>query len=173
MSFNHVLFEYLNSAAGQWVWLDQSIVFAGQWLIWLLLAAAFLWGTRRSLSARRFALVDMLAATVVSFAVTHLIRMVYPVPRPFVHHDVTVLFAHDSVLGFPSGHAAVAFAVAFVVAWHSKIAGSVLAAAAALVALARVVAGIHWPADALGGVVLGAVASLVVVRGRLLLTKLQ
>jgi hypothetical protein len=65
---------------------------------------------------------------------------------------------------FPSDHAVAAFAIAFVVAVIGRRMGALFLAGASVLALARVVAGIHYPGDVLGGAVIGLVSALLVLR---------
>ena len=56
---------------------------------------------------------------------------------------------------FPSGHTAVAAAIAFAIFFINKKIGYLFMSFALLIGLARIVAGVHFPVDILGGVVLG------------------
>lgn len=77
--------------------------------------------------------------------------------RPGALVDGAVLRdAHAGGLGFPSGHAAVAAALAIVVWPHLERRGRVaVAVVAALVGLLRIYVGAHLPLDIAGGVGLG------------------
>lgn len=81
-----------------------------------------------------------------------------------------VLEVDDSGRGFPSGHAAVAVALACLALPHlTPTWRRVVLVAAGLVGLARVVVGAHLPLDVVGGAALGvavAVAVLLVPRSR-------
>jgi undecaprenyl-diphosphatase len=86
--------------------------------------------------------------------------------RPSVFPDAIVapderIFANS----FPSGHATIAFAIAFalLLAWPGKrrlwVGGTALVVAL-LVGLSRVYRGIHWPTDIVAGLLLGLLAAL-------------
>ncbi|MGB2875159.1 MAG: phosphatase PAP2 family protein [Gaiellaceae bacterium] len=78
--------------------------------------------------------------------------LVYPEPRPLVH------VPHSG--SFPSGHAALAFACATVLASASRRLAVPAFALAAAIAWSRVYVGVHWPLDVLGGAVLGVLVSI-------------
>jgi undecaprenyl-diphosphatase len=56
---------------------------------------------------------------------------------------------------FPSGHASVAFAIAFTSLYVDPACGRWMLAGATLVALGRVFVGVHYPADVLAGAIVG------------------
>ncbi len=77
--------------------------------------------------------------------------------RPSDHLDgVNVRGRPQSGLGYPSGHSAVAAALAVVGGRVFPAHRSLLGGVAAAVALMRVYVGAHFPLDAVGGVGLGA-----------------
>jgi undecaprenyl-diphosphatase len=96
-----------------------------------------------------------------SQAITH----VWVRERPFVAHPVeTLLLASPShEPSFPSDHAVAAFAIAFSVALIGvRRVGALFLAGASLVAITRVLVGLHYPGDVAGGALVGLVAALIV-----------
>ena len=87
-------------------------------------------------------------------------------PRPFVAHphDTILLVARSSEPSFPSDHAVAAFAIAFSIAFVGKRMGAAFLAAATLIALSRVIAGLHYPSDVLGGAAIGLLSAFIVMR---------
>jgi undecaprenyl-diphosphatase len=82
--------------------------------------------------------------------------------RPFVTDaSVHPLLAHGADNGFPSDHALLAFTVAGVIAWWRRAAGVTALALATLVALARVIVGVHWPIDVFTSALIGLVAAAI------------
>jgi undecaprenyl-diphosphatase len=61
----------------------------------------------------------------------------------------------ETSFSFPSGHAAFFFALATTTAVFDRRLGILLLIGAALVSLARVAAGIHYPSDVLAGALIG------------------
>ena len=87
-------------------------------------------------------------------------------PRPFVAHphDTILLVARSNEPSFPSDHAVAAFAIAFSVAFVGRRMGAAFLAGASLIALSRVIAGLHYPGDVLGGAAICLLAAFVVMR---------
>ena len=63
---------------------------------------------------------------------------------------------------FPSGHAAFFFALAMAVYFFNKKWGLVFFSAAILMTIARVISGVHYPTDILGGAVIGVATAYIV-----------
>jgi len=98
-------------------------------------------------------------ALIVAQGISHL----WERPRPYVAHpDIAHLFIPASMdPSFPSDHATAAFAIAVAIFLRSRRVGLLALALAAVLALARVAVGTHYPGDVLGGALLGAVCALV------------
>ena len=85
-------------------------------------------------------------------------------PRPFVAHphETVLLVAPSTEPSFPSDHAVAAFAIAFAVAFVGRRMGAAFLAGATLIALTRVIAGLHYPGDILGGAAIGFLSAALV-----------
>jgi len=83
-------------------------------------------------------------------------------PRPFEALNGVVSVFPETGHTFPSGHASFFMALAFSIFFLHKKAGYVFMIFALIIGLARIVAGVHFPADILGGFILGAVVSYLV-----------
>jgi undecaprenyl-diphosphatase len=107
-----------------------------------------------------------LTAAGLGLLVSQVITHFWQRPRPFVAHphDTILLVTRSSEPSFPSDHAVAAFAIGFSVAFIGRRMGALFLAAATLIAIARVMAGLHYPGDVLGGAAIGLLSALVVMR---------
>jgi undecaprenyl-diphosphatase len=151
------LFYLLNDLAGKSYIGDGIIVFLAEYLAYVLIVVfvAFLFFSD---SPRRKKLelffVALLSSVVARFGVTESIRFFYHHPRPFTVLPVHQLLSENS-WSFPSGHATFFFALATVLFLYDKKWGIGFFIAAILMTVSRVIAGIHYPSDIVGGAVIG------------------
>jgi undecaprenyl-diphosphatase len=92
------------------------------------------------------------------------LNLVYYRPRPFAGHDLQLLFYHPSDSSFPSNPASVGFCIATAVWFFNRTAGWALYVLAGLLGLARLIGGVHYPSDVLGGALIGTLSAYLVVR---------
>jgi undecaprenyl-diphosphatase len=108
----------------------------------------------------RRAALAALASAGLAVLLAHVAAMVWNRPRPFVVHDAHAFLAHAADSSFPSDHATAAFAIAVAVLLRHRAIGAVLLAAAAMLAVARVAMGVHYPSDVTAGALLGTLSAL-------------
>ncbi len=97
---------------------------------------------------------------VVAWILAYILKLLFALPRPFDSlSDVKSLFPEHGY-AFPSGHATFFMALAVSIFLLHKKAGYVFMFFALLIGVARVIAGVHFPVDILGGFVLGAVVAV-------------
>ena len=119
------------------------------WLIILLLLVIFE-GKRH----RKFP-VYLLAATLTTFLFVELVlKNLYGRARPLLLND-TLLSVCPKSFSFPSGHAAVAFAAAFVFSRFDKKRAVFYYILALLICISRIYLNCHYLADILGGMIVG------------------
>lgn len=157
MTLDTWLFYFLNTLAGQSPFLDGVIVFFASYLAYILiilfLALVFFSHYPKWKKLELF-LVTGASALVARFGVTELIRFFYHHPRPYTVLPVQHLLS-DSSWSFPSGHATFFFALAMAVYLYNKKWGTGFFLAALLITVSRVIAGIHYPSDIIGGALIG------------------
>jgi undecaprenyl-diphosphatase len=115
---------------------------------------------------RRYAVFGVLLLTiVVSEPLSFGLRQAVARDRPPVRFvDPEPLIKTPNSHSFPSGHSTTAFAAATVLGAFLPRFRPALYALAALIAWSRVVVGVHYPLDVLGGAVLGTALGFVVLR---------
>lgn len=92
---------------------------------------------------------------VVAWVLAYVFKFLVHLPRPFISlPDVRSVISEDG-FAFPSSHATFFMALAFSIFFFHKKAGYVFIFFALLIGFARIIAGVHFPFDILGGFVLG------------------
>lgn len=168
--FDLTLFRWLNSWVGTgWDW---AIVFRATYLWYLVMAgvAAFVlvafFAKFRSYRRRNIELflVALISAVIARYGITELIRFFYDRERPFeALEGVNQLVFHSGGGSFPSGHAALSFAVASVISFYYPKTSILFFLAALSIGFGRIAAGVHWPSDILGGALVGIVTAWFIV----------
>lgn len=120
-------------------------------------ASAVLWALGRKRLAR-----DVAAAGGIAWTAAQLAKPVFRRARPYDAGDVDILVRKPAGMSYPSGHPAVAAAVARVLRDDVREpARGLFGRIPRLVAFSRVYVGVHYPSDVIGGMMLGrAVADL-------------
>ncbi|MEZ0171168.1 phosphatase PAP2 family protein [Microvirga sp. TS319] len=162
-AWNDALFLALNAAEHPPSGLVVMALAFGQWAIFLvpvLLAALWLWGTRDSRSGL---LLAVLGAEV-ALALNQAIALIWPHPRPFAVPIGHTLIPHAADSSFPSDHLTFLVAIGIgLLAWtHERWAGRLVLLLAVPVAWSRLFLGVHFPFDMLGAVPVAATGILAV-----------
>ncbi len=152
---NELLFLKINNFAGYNIWLDGLGVFLSVYLGYILVAVLlyiliFRWSVRNSLMFWS----AIVSAIIARLGITSLIRFFYHHPRPFDVMQVHQLIG-ESGYSFPSGHASFFFALSAAVYIFNKKLGIIFFISSIIMGLTRIYAGVHWPADILGGAIVG------------------
>lgn len=171
------LYHRINELAEHNAWLGHAAATLEAWSIPLFaLATLCLWLLACPGTSRKWKLAcgSALASAAVSLFTNQLIAHLWSRPRPYSAHTDAIVFAGRSPdPSFPSDHSAAAFAIGVAVVLYDRLVGAIFLAAAILVAVGRVVTGVHYPADVLAGALVGTAAALLVGRlGRPLVDRL-
>lgn len=157
------LFKAVNGLPDTFQWPLWVVMQLGAALAIPILALLSLLGWRRLRPA-----LDLLVAGTLAWVLAKVMKALLERGRPasfFDDVDLRGVFGADNIdgLGFPSGHVAVAFALAVVVypyltpRWRAVTLGL-----ATIVAFTRLYFGAHFPLDALGGAALGVAIGAIV-----------
>lgn len=141
--------------------LPSLIYYSGVYLPYVLVGglAVYLFISGQYIFRKRlFITVASLVSAGIAFLASVFIRGVYSSPRPFVSLKIIIPLIDESkkaFQSFPSNHASVFFAIGtFLYFYHTRL-GALYLIAAALISIARVAAGVHWPMDVFAGAALG------------------
>jgi undecaprenyl-diphosphatase len=154
---------WLNGFVGTWqAFDDMAVLVASDYLLPLLFSLALLavWFAGRSPAVRernQIAVLTGMAALGVGNALVALVNLLAPRPRPFVDHgdELELLFYRSTDPSFPANPVVVGFAVGTALWRVNRALGAAICAGGLLIGLARVYAGVFYPTDIVGGVVLG------------------
>lgn len=160
------LFETIFRFAHQSAFFDALAVVFAVYIPYLLVAGfALLLLQEKNVRRRIFLFCEAGVAVIISRGiVTELIRFFWNRPRPLEMLSIVSLVPHDSGGAFPSGHMAFFMALAVLVWYAYRAWGLWYIGGVAVVGIARIVAGLHFPFDIAGGIVIGAVAAIAVHR---------
>lgn len=164
MTWDFKLFLFFNNLAGQNLTVDFWVIFFAEYLQYVLIACFLLllfFSSQMRHAKLRIFLVTAISIVVARLGITELIRFLYHRPRPFITHEVHQLIVEHG-WSFPSGHSAFFFAMAGAIFLFNKKWGIIFFLASLLMNISRVVAGVHYPVDILGGMAVGVIIAYIV-----------
>lgn len=134
--------------------------FVGGELFYIILLSLVYWAFNKQLGLRMF------FALVTITLLTSFFKDLFARPRPYQASDAVLPIFLEEGYGFPSGHTSASLVVWGILAFHLKrpFVLPFLAIYITLQALGRVVAGVHFPQDVLGGLLLGSLTLYVILQ---------
>lgn len=157
MGINQQSFSFLNSLSGHSDYFDVFVLFCAQHLWWfsVVVLSIYVWRFVPAVQKwRTFGYV--IGGSFMSYSISVLLKYIVASPRPFlVFSEITPLFYRGGLDAFPSSHTAFMFALATASFLFGRSVGLLLLISALLVGLSRIIAGVHWPVDIVGGFILG------------------
>ena len=134
------------------------------WYAWIG-ALPLLYGREGTIAATQLAITGALGVVLYKAIKERAVR-----ERPFITHSaIQCAAAPLDRYSFPSGHTLHAVSFASLIAWYFPEWGPLLAAFATLVAISRVLLGLHYPTDVAAGALLGGALAGVSVYAALLI----
>lgn len=148
-------------------WLDDSVSAWSTYGLGVFAALMLLawWRARRSSAPAALAALAVPVVVVVAYALNDVVKMLVREDRPCQSLHVATLEACPAPgdWSFPSNHAAIAAAAAGALLFVSRRLGAVAVLAACAMGASRVWVGAHYPHDVAAGLLLGAVAGLLLM----------
>jgi undecaprenyl-diphosphatase len=157
--------QFLHHLAGVSKLTDWLIIFFAEYLIYFLVAAFLYFLFKAAKGKKMYFFALAVISTILSRGIlTELIRFFFFRLRPFVTLAFNPLVLQTATeASFPSGHMAFLAPLAIVLWYMDHKNGSWFIALTLLVGIARVIAGLHYPSDIVGGLLIG-LASFFAVR---------
>jgi undecaprenyl-diphosphatase len=165
---NENIFLFFNSFAGTSETIDLVIIFIARYLGFALMGVLLMYEWVRHKNGNKEAACRLLVSIGVAGVVwiaAYIVKELVTHPRPFLVLDNAVnLIEHGGYDSFPSGHTVFFVALGSALYREGRSLGIFFLSVALVVGIARVVAGIHWPLDILGGIILGTVGAYLLGR---------
>jgi len=143
---------------------DVLIVFAAKYLFLVIPAIAFIYWLTAPSRTRKYLFFLGMAVGLISVIIGQAIAYFYFDPRPFVTGHFQPLIPHVADNGFPSDHTLLSAVIAATLTTVSVPMGIVLWVITAMVAIARVSAGLHHAIDVIGSICIAAVVTMIAQR---------
>lgn len=138
------------------------ITFFASFLVWFMFGGLFvLWVIDGKI--KREQVVHALVSFALAWAISDIIKKVFPTLRPFEVNGLaplTLIARGDG--SFPSGHTASSFALATTIFLHNRRVGTGFLVAALVVGIGRILSNVHYPVDIVGGAIIGILISLLI-----------
>jgi undecaprenyl-diphosphatase len=160
---NFALFSLLNGPAAPSPFVLTAALLFGEWLIWLLPAAAVL-AWLRSGEAMRGRLLAATATVLTGLCLNQLIGLGWQHPRPFMLHLGYTFISHVADSSFPSDHLTVIWCAAcsLLLQRPTRATGIAIAVLGIPAAWGRIYLGVHFPLDMLGAALVAMCSAAIV-----------
>ena len=163
---NNFLFFSLHNLANQNTVFDNTIIFFANTLPYLVVAFTIIFLIMHhemsfkyeSLKEILYKLHESFFAFIVGLSAlvsSEILKSIFAVLRPFNKYPEVANLFYATGYAFPSSHATFFMALAFSIYFLHKKVGLFLIFCAVLIGTARIIVGVHYPVDILGGYVLG------------------
>jgi len=167
---NNAIFSFFYNLAHQSIFFDNLVIFFAVYFPYLVvfLAGIFLLmhheifkveSTFQILMQKKKEILSVFFSSFLAYFLALILKLIFNTSRPFVDLPSVYTLFPETGYTFPSGHAATFAALAFAIFFIHKKAGYVFMFFTLIIGLARIVAGVHFPMDILGGFILGALVA--------------
>ncbi len=174
-NMNNAIFFFFYNLAHQSAFFDNIVIFLGYIFPILILLGvciyvfveADVFKKEDTLSIRFRRLVYKFAIicgpAILAYLIGTLLKEIIHLDRSFVqNNEIKPLFSPTQKYSFPSSHATTFSALALSMYFYNKKIGIFLLVSAFIIGIMRIIAGVHFPLDILGGFVLGGLISYLV-----------
>ena len=155
---NETIFHFFNNFTHKSYFFDQIIIFSAVYFIYFVILAAFIFlifKYRKELKNHLKEFVYLGISIGVAWSLAKILKIIIHTLRPQgIFPQIQPLFL-ETGFAFPSGHTTVASAIAFTLFFRHKRVGFIFIFFALIIGVSRIMSGVHFPVDILGGFTLG------------------
>jgi undecaprenyl-diphosphatase len=130
--------------------------------IWLIIIAVLILVEEKRDNKHHFIFYFVISFVLTALLVSFPLKSFFHTPRPSID-GVTPFTVCPTDYSFPSGHAATAFAAAYILSFYDKKRRAFYYAVAVLIAYSRIYLHCHYLIDVVGGAVIGVIISRLVL----------
>ena len=163
---NDTIFFFFYNLSHQSIFFDRVIIFFADIFPYIVVVLAFLFLLIHKEKNPPDRIISVIRArwketTFVFFSgafawiLAHFLKFLFHIERPFDLFTQVIPLFSETGYAFPSGHATFFMALAVALFFNHKKVGYVFILFALLIGIARIMAGVHFPIDILGGFILG------------------
>ncbi len=138
--------------------LDQLIIFCAKYLVVAPVGALLAYGRKEGSAVAKKLALEVVLALPLAYVLARMAGMFYSHEQPFAQLGFEPLLPHAIDNSFPSDHVAFASVLATAAYLRHRTLGLSLWAFVAIIGIARVAAGLHWPLDLVGGALVAVIA---------------
>jgi len=143
-------------------WIADLALFLSYPFAYGILILLFVWAV--FFESRKMLTFSLLFLSIIStWFLSSILKLIFHTPRPFVELGLVPLYIEKS-FSFPSSHSAIFASTAFVLFFMNKKLGIVFMVIALLVGLSRIVIGVHYPIDVVGGFCFGIIIGYLFIK---------
>jgi undecaprenyl-diphosphatase len=167
---NHTIFFSLYGLAHQSIYFDSVAIFFAKYFPYLVIILAVIFllfhheiinsnNPFKAFSKKWREIVLVFFSGVTAWVIASILKIIIQAPRPYLVLENIVPLLQKTDFSFPSGHATFYMALAFALFFSHKKIGYLFMFFALLIGLARIIIGVHFPIDILGGYILGIITT--------------
>ncbi len=169
---NNTIFLFFYSLAHKSNIFDNIVIFSAVYFPYIVVVSAILFllfhheifdavNPYKAFLQKKKEIIMVFFSGALAWTATYVLKHLFALSRPFdVWNSVKPLFSETGYT-FPSGHATFYMALAVAVFFLNKKVGSLFIIFAFIIGVARIIGGVHFPFDIIGGFALGTLVSFI------------